>query len=118
MIEVQVGRQAVTGACFLAGSGLRVATTSKDACLKVWDFESLLSADSSVALSGSATTVGLLASADFDQAESPQTVGAGGVEGTKHALATGHVNGRVSTWSFDDVTNELALQMHARGAAE
>lgn len=128
VVEIQVGRQAVTDACFLASSsssssssGLKILTASKDATMKVWDLSAIISAGSDVALSDTAVDVGLLATLEFDQTESVQSLACGpppASSANQLQLASGHVNGRVSVWEFDLQTNQMVLQMQAKGTDE
>ena len=119
VVEVQVGRQAVTDACFLQGaSGLKVLTASKDASMRLWDFEQIIAAGSDVALSDTAVEVGVMASVDCEQMESVQSLTSGSnFSASSYSFASGHVNGRVSVWEFDNQKSKLTLQMQSQGTA-
>jgi hypothetical protein len=58
VVEVQVGRQAVTDCVFLRGSGLRAPTATKDAVVKVWAIDAIMAAGNDAALSDSLTDLG------------------------------------------------------------
>jgi WD40 repeat protein len=120
VVEVQVGRQAVTDCVFLRGPGLRAATATKDAVVKVWDLEAIMASVSDAALSDTLTDLGLLAQTELDQAESVHSLASGPdqQQGQKQLLATGHVNGRGSVWEVDLAKKQLTLQMHAPGTSD
>jgi WD40 repeat protein len=137
-LSIQCASQAVTDACFLhvegggsgggSSSGLFAACASKDGSLRCWDLAAILAAGDEVALSGKPTEVGLLASHHLDHAESVQSLcGASPVPVELAAkqpqqgcatIATGHVNGRVSTWTLDTKRRTLELVMQSQGQDE
>jgi len=117
-LDIQAASQALTDAQFVqrgegAAGSMLAATASKDGSLRVWDLALLLAAGGEAA-----AEVGLLAAQQLDLSESVQSLCSAPLssQAGQAVIATGHVNGSVSTWTLNGRT--LQRTMQSQGQAD